>query len=632
MPGKLSSIETPASTSSQASNQAALGLSKAQTRAITNCYRSLIASRSAGDSHLQDESLAAEHQEVGCALLDIAARAAWSERWQQPAPPQLAQTSQLSDAERERIEALLTGISLEAFTDLAALLPALRSTKRKQLGAHYTPSKIAREIAQQVVELHATKSTAPRLLDPACGGGVFLIATLDELHHTSGLSRAELAAQAFGVDLDPLAVHATQLALTLWAGQPLAGLDQRVLCADALLDDPLYSQRFDLIVGNPPWVSYSGRHASSIAPAQLQRLRERWQTMREGWPALHAAFVELSASRLASDGCMGLLLPRQVCDLESYGVMRGLLRKRVDVATPCTAFGERVFAGVIEPCAAIIGKARATQSEDWITKPIATQESGSVKREYDSARHAISSIQSRLDARSDSTRVAKLSQDSLFTKLDALPKFASECFRDIGLHSGNSAKLIFVKGDKAPAKDWRPVLQGRDISPFACAQPTLWLDPNPTLEEKHYWRKASDESYQNTRIILRQTAARPIAALHRAGTIFRNSALACFGLESVDDLVLTAILNSELFAWLHQRRFADARQRTFPQVKISHLRALPAIPDAKSQPDLLSEIKQVATLQLAEPNRDDAPLSQLVCELYALPQAAREMIRSRAAA
>ena len=56
---------------------------------------------------------------------------------------------------------------------------------------------------------------------------------------------------------------------------------------------------------------------------------------------------------------------------------------------------------------------------------------------------------------------------------------------------------------------------------------------------------------------------------------FRNSILACFGDPELPVEVLLAILNSELIALWHRARHGDARQRTFPQVKVGHLRNLP---------------------------------------------------------
>jgi hypothetical protein len=72
-----------------------------------------------------------------------------------------------------------------------------------------------------------------------------------------------------------------------------------------------------------------------------------------------------------------------------------------------------------------------------------------------------------------------------------------------------------------------------------------------------------------------------MAALHDAPTYFRNSVLAGNGIEGIPHAAIVALLNSELFAWFHWCRNRDARQQSFPQVKVSHLCALPRPPTGK---------------------------------------------------
>jgi hypothetical protein len=97
----------------------------------------------------------------------------------------------------------------------------------------------------------------------------------------------------------------------------------------------------------------------------------------------------------------------------------------------------------------------------------------------------------------------------------------------------------------------------------------------PDLPDGHYCRIGPASRYAGTRILLRQTAHRPIAARHTSPTYFRNSVLACEGIEGVDDRALVALLNSSPVAFYHRHSQADSRQRAFPQVKVRHLASLP---------------------------------------------------------
>jgi hypothetical protein len=149
----------------------------------------------------------------------------------------------------------------------------------------------------------------------------------------------------------------------------------------------------------------------------------------------------------------------------------------------------------------------------------------------------------------------------------------ARAFGDIGVHTGNAAKLLISDNAEPGA---RLIRAGRDIEPFKLAAPTHWLR-DVALPEGCYARTAPVGRYRDAVIVLRQTASRPIAARHEPAALFRNSVLACFCVPGHDPDFLLGVFNSDAVARLHRAQFRDARQRAFPQVKISHLRALPVL-------------------------------------------------------
>jgi SAM-dependent methyltransferase len=103
-----------------------------------------------------------------------------------------------------------------------------------------------------------------RLLDPACGDGVFLARAA-----AAGVQQAGLC----GVELDPAAAHAAR------AAAPRAA----VRCADlfSLAAADLAPRGFDAVVGNPPYV-----RQERLAPEQKRRVQER---LADDWPDLPLA-------------------------------------------------------------------------------------------------------------------------------------------------------------------------------------------------------------------------------------------------------------------------------------------------------------------------------------------------------
>src|SRR5438552_17550010 len=81
-----------------------------------------------------------------------------------------------------------------------ACQPRLSRPERKRLGAFYTPPEIVRLIVELVLEPQCTAgASAPRVLDPACGAGEFLL----EAHRCLATKYAEKIARRaiFGIDV-----------------------------------------------------------------------------------------------------------------------------------------------------------------------------------------------------------------------------------------------------------------------------------------------------------------------------------------------------------------------------------------------------------------------------------------------
>jgi len=117
------------------------------------------------------------------------------------------------------------------------------------------------------------------------------------------------------------------------------------------------------------------------------------------------------------------------------------------------------------------------------------------------------------------------------------------------------------------------VLRGREVTPYRIAPSRLHLDPSPRLLPGEYCRIGKPELYRGVKVLIRQTADHPIAAVDETGAYFLNSLLALY--PRCDAHALCAVLNSERVARYYRGAFPEARQRTFPQVKKGYLDALP---------------------------------------------------------
>lgn len=383
-------------------------------------------------------------------------------------------------------------------------------------GRVFTPRRTALRLAELTL---SPMLEPPSLVDPACGAGALLLAAIEwaagERPDWIGYWRTGGLA---GWDIEPANVKACNDVLAT------VGVKQAVERRDALAA----SGEYDVVLANPPWVSFSGRHSVGLGVDRKAELAARFAAFA-GWPAMHTAFAEqCSYLTRQGNGRAGLLLPMQMADLAGYRAARRAVAARLSLEQ-AVDLGEGVFDGVTEPVGMFIFRAGAGSDRLWLADN-----------------------ETELPAR--------------VTRFSPLP---AASFGDVGVHTGNAAELLV--GTKGPG---RPLRVGRDIQPFMLSPASRYLR-EVELPPGRYARVADASRYRDAVIVLRQTADRPVAARHEPWAYFRNSVLACYGAPGHDPDYLLGILNSDIVGRIHRAMFRDARQRSFPQVKVSHLRSLP---------------------------------------------------------
>lgn len=476
--------------------------------------------------------------------------------------------------ERARVAAHRIGELLDALfaarMDAEGRAPG-QHAKRRREGSFFTPRGLAASVSKDALGplIAASEPSELSICDPAAGGGAFLIecaALLAEARTTRGESpesaRTEAVRQLFGVDRNPTAVGTLELALWLFAARrdfALSELSDNVACADALVGEfpGARARGFDLVIGNPPWVAFAGRSAQPLAATTRAYFRDRYRAFR-GFPSLHGLFVE-RAAQLAPRGRIALLLPSAVSDLDGYSSARAALAETHTVLEPLREVGQDAFSGVVQPCFVLLAEARtvpATLGPEEAARP-----------------WRLSERQLR------NVELSRAEVPRALSRLEALPCLPRDAFRELGFQSNRIvSERLFVRGEK-PANGYTvALLEGRNVSEFQQGEPRLYLRADPSSLEKAATRLRPAEHYRAVDFVVRQTAAVTIAARH-GGLAFRNSLLAGFGVGELDADLLVGLLNSALYRTLHKSRQRDARQAAFPQVKIAHLRCLPAPPE-----------------------------------------------------
>ncbi len=194
--------------------------------------------------------------------------------------------------------------------------------RRRRTGVHYTPARLAESLSDLAIERLGRLPEA--VVDPACGAGSFLLAVADTLVD-AGVDPHRVLARLAGADIDPGAVAACREALEAWAGEHR--LDRRAAdvvdlrVVDMLAEPPAdWSGRFDLVVGNPPFL---GQLSDATARNAEQRTAVRARFPGIGpYTDSAALFVAASLDLLCDGGVSLMIQPASFLSARDAGAVR----------------------------------------------------------------------------------------------------------------------------------------------------------------------------------------------------------------------------------------------------------------------------------------------------------------------
>ena len=217
----------------------------------------------------------------------------------------------------------------EAVYFLTGLYTTLLATReRGVLGAFYTPPALATRLLDMAEEQGVDWIKA-RVLDPASGGGAFLLPAAERM--IAALPAADpafvlrqIGTRLQGLELDPYAAGFGQNAIELLLADVTAAAGRAapivVRVADTLEEPP--AARFDLVIGNPPY----GR--VTLTPDQ----RRRFARGLYGHANLYGVFTDIAVRWTKKGGTIAYLTPTSFLSGHYYSALRELIAKEAPPA------------------------------------------------------------------------------------------------------------------------------------------------------------------------------------------------------------------------------------------------------------------------------------------------------------
>lgn len=201
----------------------------------------------------------------------------------------------------------------------------LDPAQKKEKGITFTPLFIAKYICEYAIR-HVENKIGIKVIDPSCGGGIFLLQALDLLKKKVAISTRRIIEEyLFGIDLlsdNVLVTKKILVAQCILDGDDPSGMVLNIRCEDSLKCDwrALWNVDFDAVVGNPPYVN-----PHDLPQETIKLLKKNFQTAGYGTTNIFYAFVEKGISYVNKTGCLCYIVPNNFITINAASAFRSFL-------------------------------------------------------------------------------------------------------------------------------------------------------------------------------------------------------------------------------------------------------------------------------------------------------------------
>ena len=457
--------------------------------------------------------------------------------------------------------------------------------QRKSSGAYYTPEKVVNELIDRLYENDANLK-AKTICDPCCGTGNFLLSL-----GVKGIDYSNL----YGQDIDPISVFLSRINIALMAPE-MSALDirSRIIVGNTYFET--FTQKFDVIVGNPPW-------GSDFSEEDALQCRRVFKTAIGKSIESYDLFVEKALSMLDHKGVLAFVLPEAILSVAAHDTVRRLI---IDSCSfRFISYLGNVFSGVQCPSIilgitpddkkTVVGCKVSTRNDTFvISKPRAFSDgtlSLNVSDEENQCLDAISNIKNA-------------------TYLKGKAKFA------LGIVTGNNKEYISTE----KSDDNEIILKGSDIQRYGMTPSGNYIRFVP----ESFQQVAPVEMYRaKEKLLYRFISEVPVFTYDDRQTLSLNSCnIVIPDIDGLEMKYILAILNSSVAAYFISKKFNSVK------LLRSHIEQMP-IPVVPMDVQV-SIIKKVDRIMNSSENISGLyeDLDSDIMELYGLPTKHSDVIKN----
>ncbi len=508
--------------------------------------------------------------------------------------------------------------------------------RRRIVGQFYTPPQVVKycfdialsgNLAGLIKSLKPAKSAVIltdetsyiektlKVLDPSAGTGNFLCGFIqyvrEDLKKSEPALLYALACHSlYGRELDGRAACLSRLAITLCLAKEIGWL-----CADRIEDENnghclhLYEHLagqlkahivvcdsilaaaslpvsagdgFDLVITNPPYVSFGARNQQTLPQGSAKVLKQCFPEAAEYKVRYHSIFQDIALRYAATGGSIVLLLPDGFLTGSYYRKLRRLLLSscRIQSLTelPAAIIPEAV---VGRWCIAHYQKDSQPKSNYSVDLSTFIDDKGQAietAATLDAARTYCLPIDELHDKSNNTLRLLFDKKDHALLKLtDQMPPFKSVLNGYTGIRS--LAGRNSITGKHQLSKFWRRgITSGAQVRRFWVSWTGDWINVNPELLFKGGF---DEQIIEKPKILVRQTGDSLVCAYDQNGLYHLNNvhsfSAALRDNASLNLIGIAAIMNSTLWRHIYRLKTRETG-RALAQVDIDTVESMPFQP------------------------------------------------------
>ncbi len=421
------------------------------------------------------------------------------------------------------------------------------SESKKKQGIFFTPARLINHLLESSLlsrldEVSTLEELlAIKILDPACGGGNILIGIFnclyekavslpDNVIHPEELKKLILKQCIYGIDLDPVASEIAKLSLFLLTGK--TDHFKNILNANYLiesLEDYQYNldleqlfndidQKFDLIIGNPPYIN-------------IQYLKEEEKAYYIEFYSsafrrfdIYVLFFEKSLKYLLKDdGLLAFIIPDKFLTQSYAQKIRKLILENYSIKKIISYKEQFVFKNAfVEPIIIVINSKK--EENPYIE---------TVEIKQNTEKENFLNQSTFLNMYNFSFRVSWniFKQEIIETVQNKSFPLSEMCYINWGAQPGNTNKFIFKNLDLVSAELHqyaKPLIKGKNLDKYQVSYSGDYLLYITEGEEKLH-RSAFKELFESEKIVISEVTRNKgiVAALDSQKYYTNHSIINC---------------------------------------------------------------------------------------------------------